>query len=58
MEYMKCNNEIREDVECNGDKSTVKQRRYDENAGESFTSCEYVYVDLCQSCVDEGKFDI
>lgn len=56
--YMKCNNELRDDVECNGDESTVKTRRYDENADESFTNTQYVHVDLCDTCVEEGKIDV
>jgi hypothetical protein len=55
---MKCNNELRDDVECNGNEETVKTLRYKENANESFTSPEYVYVDLCQDCKDKGKINI
>lgn len=55
---MKCNNELRDDVECNGDEDTVKMRRYDENANESFTSVGFVYVNLCQDCVEKGKYDM
>lgn len=55
---MKCNNEHRDDVECNGDESTVKQHRYDKNADESFTNADYMHIYLCQDCVDKGKFDI
>lgn len=55
---MKCNNELRDDVECNGKEETVKKRRYDENAGESFTNSEYVHINLCETCVEEGKYNL